>query len=309
MTAFCLSFVFALALFVSPVFAATKTAAAPAGAEPSPMTNPVLAGIIQGGAKAYYMGSRSGLDGWFVLKDGQMQIVYSTPDHQAVLIGAMFSKDENITGDQVKNLLSTNKEVASFLMGAAQEQAAINKVGGGAATSNAPLNASTPTATNIGGLPAVTVSPGEKLVQELNGASGVTLGKGPNTLLMVMDPNCPHCQATWKMLRDAVMKNQISLHMIPIATADTDNERAAAILLKSADPLTVWDKYVGGDKAQLAGTPDPAMVTAVRANHELTDRWNIHVTPYLVYRGHDGKVKILQGEPEQVSAVLNDLGP
>jgi hypothetical protein len=41
----------------------------------------------------------------------------------------------------------------------------------------------------------------------------------------------------------------------------------------------------------------------------MTDSWRIGTTPTLVYRGKDGKIKILQGEPDNADAVLNDLAP
>ena len=125
---------------------------------------------------------------------------------------------------------------------------------------------------------------------------------------MVMDPRCPHCQATWNAFRNVVMKGSLHIRMIPIAAPGSDNERAAAMLLGVADPLNAWDKYVAGDKTQLDGTPPAAALAAVRANHAIIDNWSIQNTPYLVYRAKDGKVKVLQGEPDKLSAVLGDLG-
>ena len=56
--------------------------------------------------------------------------------------------------------------------------------------------------------------------------------------------------------------------------------------------------------------PDPLKraLDAVRANHVVIDNWNIHDTPYLVYRAQDGKVKVVLGEPEKLTALMSDLG-
>jgi len=287
-------------------------AAAPAKTAliPDPVANPVLANMIKLGAKLYYLGTRSGLDGWFIVKDGRMQIAYSTTDKKTVVIGAMFGENgESISSSQVKTLADTNPDVTALLSGAAKEQEAINQAGSNA-TSASSAAAQTPATP----MPGVLLSPGERLMQELSAAAGVTIGGGaPSsgsmpTLFMVMDPNCPHCQATWRALRDSVFKKALQIRMIPIGTEGTDNERAAARLLHVADPLNAWDKYVGGDKTQLAGTPDQPLITAVRANHVLVDNWNIRATPYLVYRAKDGQIKIVQGEPDKIAAVLTDLG-
>ncbi len=145
-------------------------------------------------------------------------------------------------------------------------------------------------------------------MKDLQNAAGVTIGSSTAPLLMmVMDPNCPHCHATWKVLRDSVFKNTLQVRLIPIGAVSADSERAAAQLLHIADPLNGYDKYVAGDKTQLAGAPDPALTTAIRSNGTLIDSWHIQMTPYLLYRSKDGKVKIVQGEPEQVSAILNDI--
>lgn len=282
-----------LALAAAPVWAAGPDAA----------SNPVLANIVKAGAKAFYLGNRSGVDGWFIVKDGQVQIVYATPDNKGAIVGALFGQDgENVSALQVNTLMQGNKEVADLVNAAQREQMAIAQVG-----SPAPSSVVTPPAP--GTIPSAPLSPGERLIHDLSAASSVVLGAPSSPeILMVMDPHCPHCQATWKVLRESVLKGSVHIRMIPIGTQDTDDERAAAVLLGVADPAASWDKYVAGDKAQLVGTPSAAALAAVRSNHALIDNWSIQNTPYIVYRGQDGKVKIVQGEPGKVSLILADLG-
>ncbi len=284
-----------LALLPLPAFAATT---------PSPDANPVLGAIQKQGAKLFYLGTRFGMDGWFIVKDGQVQIAYSTPDNKGTIIGAMFGDNgDNVTATQMTALIQNNKEVAALIASAQKEQAAISQVG-----SPSPASVSTPVASS-NGLPSVTLSPGEKLIHDLSTSATVVMGN-PATpeILMIMDPHCPHCQATWKMLKDSIAKGALHLRFVPIGNQDTDNERAAAILLSAPDAMTAWDKYVAGDTTQLAGTPTANALAAVRANHTVIDDWKIDKTPYLVYRGKDGKVKIIQGEPDKASILLSDLG-
>src|ERR1700744_823779 len=75
---------------------------------PAPESNAVLANFISNGSKIYYLGKQSGLDGWLIVKDNQMQISYTNDDKDHALIGAMFGgRGENVTAAQIQTLLST----------------------------------------------------------------------------------------------------------------------------------------------------------------------------------------------------------
>jgi hypothetical protein len=260
---------------------AAGSAFAAGAAVPDPMTNGALASIIKEGGKVFYLGNDHGLNGWFAVENGLVQILYQTPDNKGVVAGSMFGPDnDKITPTQVAKLLKDNKEVADMVEAAKKANEA-------------------PAATSLG----------ERLTHDLTSASTVVVGKASSPeLLMVMDTINPHVQATWKALRDRVIKGDLHIRMIPVGDPGSDNERAAAIFLASADPLAVWDKYVVGDHGQLTGAPSEDALKHIRANHVVIDNWNVPLTPYLVYRGKDGKVKILQGEPENAPALLADMG-
>jgi hypothetical protein len=294
-----------LLLSASGAQAATHPAPqAASSAEPDPMTNPVLSTIEKAGAKLYYMGNREGMDGWFIIKDGQVQMVYSTPDNKGALIGALFGQDgENITTLQVQTLAANNKEVATLINSMKNEEESIS-VAGNQGTS--PAGAAQPT---LGGMPSQPLSPGERLLHDLSTAATIVVGVPSSPeVLMVMDMHCLHCQAAWRALRDAVFKGSLHIRMIPIGDEGSDSERAGAIFLNTPDPLNAWDKYVAGDHTLFPGAPSQQALSAVRSNHAIIDAWGIHDTPYLVYRAKDGKVKIVDGEPEKVSLILGDMG-
>jgi protein-disulfide isomerase len=219
------------------------------------------------------------------------------------LIGALFGPDgQNITADQIQMLMTTNKEVNALLTTGANPQGA---PGDPMAAAIQTQNALTAQAANP--MPSL-LPPGERLIKDLQNAAGVTVGdSSAPLLLMVMDPDCPHCQATWRALRDAVLKNALQIRLVPIGIQTPEHQRAAAQLLHIANPLLGWDKYVAGDKSQLSGTPDASLIAAIKANEALVDSWHIQMTPYLVYQAKDGKVKIVEGEPEQPAALLSDI--
>ena len=289
------------------LFAAMPTftaAAAISSATPDPNASPVLAKLIGDGAKAFFLGSDSGFNGWFIVKNGQIQVAYTMAGSADTFVGVLFGPTgESITAEQMKALLANNKDAQDALTNIQRGQ-----VGGAAAA--APITGPTPVASAPPSMSPAT-SPGERLMQALDQASGVAIGSpAAPRLLMVADPNCPHCQATWRMLRDAVFAGHLQVRLVPIGTENSDSERAAAELLLAANPIDVWDQYVvGGDKSKLAGSPNAAQLASVRANHMLVDSWHLGVTPYLVYRAKNGQVKVVQGEPISPSAMLDDISP
>ncbi len=273
---------------------------------------PVLANLEKTGAKLYYLGERSGMHGWFVLQNGQIQMIYVTPDGKTVLAGGMFtSAGENVTGPQITALGNNDKEIADLLSAAAKQQEEIGKTGGDVAGSAFPGQEVSEEKTQPGLAPSVPLSPGERLHQDLQAAASVVLGhNGAAELMIVIDPNCPHCKATWNELREHVFAKKLQVRLVPVSSVlGSDEARVAARLLESASPLEAWDKYVNGEKNALSGKPDPVRSKAILGNRVLAKKWNITATPYLVYRAKDGRVKIVLGKPERMAAVLSDLLP
>jgi len=282
-------------------------------ASPDPAANGMIAEFIKMGAKAYYMGEQNGLQGWLIIKDNEVQIGYAPPDNKSLLVGVLFDAQGNsISSQQIKNLYDTNKEANAALTAVNNQQLNVSGMPTQAAFSGAP---GTPMA-NMGQpsfmptTPPMPSSPGEQLMQALQNAAGVDVGSASAPkLFMVVDPNCPHCHEVWKELRAAVYGGKLQIRLVPIGAFGPESERASAQLLHVGNPLDVWDKYIAGDQNQLAGTPDAAAIAAIQANHALIDAWHIQMTPYLIYRAKSGQAKIVQGEPKQVGAVVDDIGP
>lgn len=277
----------------------------PNAAQPAISTIPALSSLVAQGAKLFYMGERSGMPGWFIWLNGQVQMIYLSPDRQTAFMGAMFSNQgDNVTGEQVKYLSQNNRDFTELMNSVTAQQ-------GNAGMPQMPNQAATPLPVLGNNLPAMPVTPGERLYQDLLGASHVTVGANPKAeILMVIDTNCPHCQATWKDMRDLVAANKIQVRLIPITTLEVSGEdiRTGAKLLEAANPYQAWDEYVKGNKDALGGQPNPEKSRAVLANRELIEKWKIKSTPYLVYRGKDGKVKLVSGKPDSMKTVINDLG-
>ena len=228
------------------------------------------------------------------------------------MVGALYDgSGNNITTEQIKMLYQTNKEARAFLdsnTSRQTQQTASNALPGGTTPAAAPAISPTPADPHM--LPSATVSPGERLMQALQNAAGVDLGAAAAPkLYMVADPNCPHCQATWKALRAAVFGGRLQIRLVPVDAGGAESARAAAEFLHNPNPLDAWDKYIAGDHEQLAGTPDDKLLGDIRNNHALIDSWHIQQTPYMTYRGKDGRVKIMQGEPQSADSSIDDIAP
>ncbi len=321
--------IFALAVSLSFTGLASAADKATVSAQPDPLANPVLSSIQKLGTKLYYLGSRGGLDGWLIVKDGQIQIAYAAPNSPNLIIGALFGPSgENISSAQVDAVITEHPELKSIFMSTAKNPAAANtplpnNVPGDPTAAIAAAQAQMQALAGLTAPPAMPqtspyigskplAAPGERLVVDLQNAAAINLGNPSAPLLyMVMDPTCSHCQESWKKLRDKVTANALQIRFIMI-NRDKDNaeeERVAAQLLHVIDPVDVWDKYVAGDKSQLAGKADDALIQSVRANRALIESWKIPNTPFFVYRARDGKVKIVQGEPAQPDDMIRDIAP
>lgn len=271
----------------------------------------VFTNITKSGAKIFYLGERSGVYGWFIVKDGQIQMIYMTADKKTTFVGGMFTTDgENVTSKQITQLVENNNEVKTLLEKSAREKGDILKAGAQEGGATSVPSASQPSSSKEGSaLPAAISSPGERLYADLEAAAGVFLGRseGPQ-IQMVVAPSCPNCKKTWAELRPYVKEGGLGVRLIPVYNTTGEEEKnAAAQLLRAKDPLATWDAYVSGDTSALAGAPDPVAVRAITGNLGLVAKWNIQGYPYLVYRAKDGRIKIVQGRPERMSAVLADI--
>ena len=298
-----LVFAFFLLFLTSQASASTKDT------PPDPATNPALAALMKSGAKFFYMGRNAGLDGWLAVKDGQIQIVYKPTNNAYVLVGYMFGPNgDNVTSTQVKQLTATNKELA---------QLASVETPNDLPTSDTPLDVAFPKES-----PAVeallkqdtlntSLSVGERLVKVLDKAPSVTLGtnnKAPQIYVIAM-PDCPNCKKFWQGFHDPVQKGTVQLRLFPVAPRESDYEREAAQLFKSADVIAAWDKFTSSGKDGLSGNTDLSALEEVRTNTAVGAAWHVSAVPYLLYRGKDGSIKVVQGAPDNPQAVIDDLAP
>lgn len=267
---------------------------------------PIIQTALQNGAELYYLGERSGMHGFLLYKDGRVQIVYLTPDQKSVVFGGMYSSEGvDVTSAQIGNAGKENAQLKALLAAASEQQREIERLGMG---SYGPQDQVQQQAAKTSMVASVPLSPGERLMSDFINAAGVTVGQdGKPLVLMLVDPQCQFCKATWKELYEPITKGVLRVKLVPIGAEGSENEKQAARFLRVSDPLNSWNKFVNGDKDVLAGDPATPELLAVRATMGMVLSWKIQATPYLVYRGSDGRVKVVQGKPDKIATVLADL--
>ena len=254
---------------------------------------PLFANIIKLGGKFYYLGERSNIHGWMVALNDKVQVMYASADGSSVMIGVMLTGEgKSVSSVQVDVAAESEKDIAAIV----ERVKGVKKDASGAENSDAGYVNNPP------------LSSGERILRDFQAAPGVVVGHNEAAQInMLVKMNCSACREAWNELKAAVNDGSVQVRLIPVGEALRDDERSAAVLLKSANPAEAWDKYINGDKTALAGEADEAQLNAVRGNFSLANSWKVKITPYMVYRAKDGSVKIVQGKPDKVSAVLSDL--
>lgn len=283
--------------FSAPVFAESAQPDVPL-----PIQN-----LVASGAQLRYLGQDYGLNGWLVLKNGQEQYFYSTADGQAVMMGILFNnKGDTVTLKQINDLRK-------------KEGPAIDKLAGFEGSPLAPQTATpqstaTPTVspdfTNPEALLKSAVkSKSEQLYEGVENANWIKLGSDKAPILYsFVDPECPHCHDLIKNVRKSGFLEQglLQLRLIPVGVLTENSLTEAAYLLASPDPQKDLYRHLDGDKNALLA--DKSVNTqGVQRNIKLMQDWKLDVTPFSVYRARDGKVKVLQGVPDDLKKIITEL--
>jgi thiol:disulfide interchange protein DsbG len=265
------------------------------------------------GATVYYLGQDLGVDGWFVVKDGQVQIMYTTPDQKAVMVGALLSAEgANISQQQVMLLANNNPDIQKIIKGSAAVTGQAPKPAQPVlppiqTTAQTPAQPSASAAASTASPEVIT--PSQKFFNALLKAPSVTFGnESAPQLIMIMDVNCPHCHKTWQMAQPLVDAGKLRVTMVPIGALGPESEAQAANWLSNKDPHEAWKKHVAGDEAIFkTETPPADKVAAIHSNTVLVEKWGVDQTPYSLYHSKNGKVRLIIGEPKNMDEILIDI--
>ncbi len=276
-------------LFTLSLLTLAVLSPARAQSQDSPPLPAPLEALSQEGAQVRYLGKTGTLDGWIAIQGGQEQYFYATEDREFILLGLLFDKEgKMVTLQQVQALQKEGGAVLDVLKAtpdaaAAQEAAAAE------------------------GTDRAFKTPAEQMFSDIEASNFVTLGKTEAPVIYTfMDPQCPYCHAMMDDLKAAYIDNGlVQVRMIPVGFKE-DTKAQAALLLAIADPAERWFKHLAGDAAALPVTPG-INAQGVEKNLSIMQSWKMNVTPLSVYRAKNGEVKILQGRPRDLQALVNDI--
>ena len=267
---------------------------------PAPIQN-----LVSNGAQLRYLGQEYGLNGWLVLKSGQEQYFYSTPDGQGVLMGVLFNnKGDTVTLKQINDLRK-------------KEGPAIDKLAGfgtttppAAAPDTAKPATVSPDFTNPETLLKSAVKPkSEQLFDSVENANWIKIGNDKAPIIYTfIDPECPHCHDLIQNIRKSGYLEQglVQFRLIPVGVLSENSLIEASYLLASADPQKDLFRHLDGEKDVLLVDKN-ANTQGVQRNIKLMQDWKLDMTPFSVYRARDGKVKVLQGVPDDLKKIITEL--
>lgn len=253
---------------------------------PAPLQN-----LANEGAQVRFLGREHGLDSWITVKNGQEQYFYVLPDRSAFVMGVLFDKDGKlITVDQVQKLRAQGDglldQLASDFPEAAENSTTQDKEA------------------------FEFKSPSEQLFADIERSNWVPLGipSSAPVVYAFIDPQCPHCHSFINDLRnDYLATGKVQLRVIPVGFKD-ETRAQAAFLLATPNPQDRWFKHMDGDKEALPAKSEINQ-QGVQRNMAIMQSWKFDATPMVIYRAKDGTVKLVQGRPKDIAAMIADLAP
>lgn len=278
--------IFVLALgFVLPHIAVAQEEKVPP--LPAPLEN-----MVKEGAQVRYLGKQAGMEGWISILRGKEQYFYVTPDREAFVMGLLFNKDgKMMTLRQVQALQKKEGAELDVFASAPEEKPS-------------PFEAIA-----SGQVDKAFKTPAEQLYNDLENSNWIPLGqRGAPVVYTFIDPQCPYCHAFVNDLRKDYLNNgMVQLRIIPVGFRD-ETRAQAAFLLSVPSPRDRYFRFLDGDKEALPVSQDINQ-QGVQRNLAIMQSWKLNVTPLTVYRGQDGDVKIVQGRPQDLPAMLADVKP
>lgn len=137
----------------------------------------------------------------------------------------------------------------------------------------------------------------------------------PKELWILFDPNCIYCHKTYDALKPAVETGKVKVHIIQAGFLKESSLGKAAAIMAAKDPSAALaedeDKFdesheEGGIKGD---TSNADAVAAVQANNAWMQAQGISGTPYLLYKGVDGKMADFGGYDADIDGLLAKIGP
>lgn len=248
---------------------------------PDPIQN-----LANDGAQVRFLGKDNGVEGWIAIKSGQEQYFYVLPNG-AFVSGILFDqKGKAITIQQVQRL---RKQGDGILDQLASDTPQLNAEQAQQKEEKYEFK-----------------TPSEQLYYDVETSNWIPIGQaGTPVFYSFIDPQCPHCHNMLSDIKPMIDAGKVQVRLVPVGFRD-ETRAQAAFLLATPSPETVWWDHMTGKNPMPAN--QNISQQGVQRNLSIMQSWKLSVTPLLIYRGKDQKVKIIRGKPKDINALINDLG-
>lgn len=194
-----------------------------------------------------------GLTAWVMEKNGRKVVLYTTSDGTALIHGALW---ETATGKNVSD---------KFVP--APSPMPVAAVPLPTAATGAPVAGS---AAGVGWMVGKASGPIPESIRTIETLAGVREGQGGpmDTLYIIYDPRCPHCQDAYKLLRQYV-KQGFTIKWIPTAALGENEEglaKAAALLQTGPANMQEYLDKALGQHADIRVKPSPESINHLHRN-------------------------------------------
>lgn len=244
--------------------------------------------LANDGAQVRFLGKDYGVEGWIAIKGGQEQYFYVLPNNGGFISGLLFdNKGKAVTIDQVQRL----REQSGDLLDVLTDDPTLE---------SAALKEATKEKYEF-------KTPAEQLFSDIENSNWVPIGQaGTPVFYSFIDPQCPHCHDMLTAMRPMIDAGQVQVRLIPVGFKE-ETRAQAAYLLATPSPEKTWWKHLEGDKSALPARQEINQ-QGVQRNLSIMQSWKLSVTPLIVYRGNDEKVKIIRGKPKDLKSFVDDIG-
>lgn len=249
---------------------------------PAPIKN-----LMNEGAQVRFLGKDFGVEGWVAIKNGQEQYFYVLPNNGGFISGILFNeKGQAVTIEQVSRLRSQS---------------------GGALLDTLAADAPRSVTDVTQAKKYEFKTPSEQLFWDIENSNWIPIGQaGTPVFYSFIDPQCGHCHTMMKAMKPYIDEGRMQVRLIPVGFKE-ETRAQAAFLLATPAPAQVWWRHLDGDRTVLPAKQEINQ-QGVQRNLSIMQSWKLNVTPLIVYRGKDKKVKIIRGKVKDIEALISDLG-
>jgi len=237
---------------------------------------PFIQWILANNATATPLGDVGGLQGWLISNGHTQQTIYVTPDGKHAVIGILASVGgEDVTALQLTALTlghapvitkndpsgrgrpdGVDVKTSGLSNPAPQPAPPVSASGTSEATANPVADALGNLATGKPDMEELAVTP-TQMAKAIDNTAVFTVGaEGKPDMVMIADPNCPYCHASWNLLAPLVKDGKIDLTVILVDWLNGSKEKALD-LLANPDIGNAWDQGQGSVEGIPVSRPQP----------------------------------------------------